>query len=31
MTITVLGLSADRPSHFWSTHTDDIGLFRTHI
>ncbi|MDX6358120.1 MAG: hypothetical protein QOH37_1174 [Nocardioidaceae bacterium] len=25
MTITVLGLSADRPSHLWSTFTDDIG------
>jgi len=26
MTITVLGLSADRPSHDWSTTTDDIGV-----
>jgi hypothetical protein len=26
MTITVLGLSADRPSHLWSTFTDDIGV-----
>jgi hypothetical protein len=26
MTIAVLGLSADRPSHDWSTITDVIGV-----
>jgi hypothetical protein len=30
MSMTVLGLPADRPSHTRSTHTDDIGLLTTH-